>query len=140
MILKQNKWQLELDYDDFIGVVIKIEFLEEFLETLCSSSCSILILDYLSCFVKLLESVPNEIFAYDIIADFEFEKAIFMPSKFGNEVLVDRSGFVYRCNLKREARTYWRCRDSERFNCSARAVTIGFDVISWTGSHNHEKL
>ena len=47
-----NKINGNWNYNDFTNVVIKTEFLEELLETLCSSSCSILILDYLFCFVN----------------------------------------------------------------------------------------
>ena len=65
------------------------------------------------------------------------EEAVFMRSKFGNAVLMDKLGYVYRSNLKKESRMYWRCRDYERFKCNARAVTEGFYVTCWTGSHNH---
>ena len=65
------------------------------------------------------------------------EEAVFMRSKFGNAVLMDKSGYAYRSNLKKETKIYWRCRDSERYKCCARAVTDGFYVINWTGSHNH---
>ena len=65
------------------------------------------------------------------------EEAVFMRSKFGNAVLMDKLGYVYRSNLKKESRMYWRCRDYERFKCNARAVTDGFYVMCWTGTHNH---
>ena len=55
---------------------------------------------------------------------------MFMKSKYGNAVLMDKSGYVYRSNLKREAKIYWRCRNSEKFKCPARAVTDGFYVLS----------
>jgi hypothetical protein len=60
-----------------------------------------------------------------------------MKSKYGNAVLMDRAGYPYRSNLKKENKIYWRCRNSERFRCGARAVTDGFYVIAWTGTHTH---
>ncbi len=60
-----------------------------------------------------------------------------MKSKYGNAVLMDKSGYPYRSNLKKENKIYWRCRNSERFRCGARAVTDGFYVIAWTGTHTH---
>ena len=65
------------------------------------------------------------------------EEAVFMRSKFGNAVLMDKLGYVYRSNLKKESHMYWRCRDYERFKCNAQAVTDGFYVMCWTGTHNH---
>ena len=60
-----------------------------------------------------------------------------MKSKYGNAVLIDKAGYVYRSNLKKESKIYWRCRNYERFKCSARAVTDGFYVVSWSGEHAH---
>ena len=71
-----------------------------------------------------------------LIAD-NLEEAIFMKSKYGNAVLTDKAGYMYRCNLKKESRIYWRCRNSEKFKCNARAVTDGFHVTSWTNGHTH---
>lgn len=68
----------------------------------------------------------------------ELEEAMFMKSKYGNAVLMDKSGYVYRSNLKKESKIYWRCRSSEKFKCPARAVTDGFQVVSWTGIHSHQ--
>jgi len=65
------------------------------------------------------------------------EEATFMKSKYGNAVLIDKAGYVYRSNLKKESKIYWRCRNYERFKCSARAVTDGFYVVSWNGEHSH---
>ena len=65
------------------------------------------------------------------------EEAMFMKSKYGNAVLMDKAGYAYRSNLKKETKIYWRCRNSEKFKCPARAVTDGFQVMSWTGLHNH---
>ena len=67
------------------------------------------------------------------------EEATFMKSKYGNALLVDKAGYVFRTNLKKESKIYWRCRNYERFKCAARAVTEGFYVISWTGEHCHER-
>ena len=62
---------------------------------------------------------------------------MFMKSKYGNAVLMDKAGYAYRSNLKKETKIYWRCRNSEKFKCPARAVTDGFQVMSWTGLHSH---
>ena len=60
-----------------------------------------------------------------------------MKSKYGNAVLLDKAGYAYRSNLKKETKIYWRCRNYERFKCNARAVTDGFYVVSWNGEHSH---
>ena len=62
---------------------------------------------------------------------------MFMKSKYGNAVLLDKAGYAYRSNLKKETKIYWRCRNSEKYKCPARAVTDGFQVMSWTGLHSH---
>ena len=61
-----------------------------------------------------------------------------MKSKYGNAVLVDKLGFIYRSNLKKDTKIYWKCRESEKFKCSARAITEGFYVMSWSGQHSHD--
>jgi hypothetical protein len=76
-------------------------------------------------------------YVFGVFADKVEEEAMFMKSKYGNAVLMDKAGYVYRSNLKREAKIYWRCRNSEKFKCPARAVTDGFQVLSWTGPHSH---
>ena len=79
----------------------------------------------------------SKIFFFKIYFTDKVEEAMFMKSKYGNAVLMDKAGYAYRSNLKKETKIYWRCLTSEKFKCPARAVTDGFQVMSWTGLHNH---
>ena len=76
-------------------------------------------------------------FLFKIYFTDKVEEAMFMKSKYGNAVLLDKAGYAYRSNLKKETKIYWRCRNSEKYKCPARAVTDGFQVMSWTGLHSH---
>lgn len=61
-----------------------------------------------------------------------------MRSKFGNAVLVDKAGYVYRSRQKKESKIYWSCRDEAKFKCNARAITDGFYIMSMSGEHHHD--
>jgi len=60
-----------------------------------------------------------------------------MKSKFGNALLVDKAGYAYRSSQKKDSKIYWRCRDSDKFKCGARAVTDGFYIMAFTNVHCH---
>lgn len=63
---------------------------------------------------------------------------MFIESKFGNAVLVDKAGYKYRTSHSPgNNKTYWRCRNSDKYKCNARAVTQDHYVKSWSGAHNH---
>lgn len=76
-------------------------------------------------------------FLLDTLSIVFAEVASFMKSKYGNDILVDRYGYTYRSNLKRNDKIYWKCGQSSKFECGARAITHGIVVINWSGFHNH---
>jgi hypothetical protein len=75
----------------------------------------------------------------------QLEVGNFIKSKFGNALLLDKEGYVYKSNCKDKTgrKTYWICRDYGNKNakivdsCPARATTDGIYVKKWKGIHNH---
>ena len=87
------------------------------------------------------------IFFLAIFADFaDFaEEAVFVKSKSGNALLLDKEGNLYQINnrSKKSAKIWWKCRECRSnkhlklLKSSGNAVTNGNYVISWSGQHNH---
>ena len=67
------------------------------------------------------------------------ELAQFQMGHRGNPegTLVNDLGYFYGINKKRNSKVYWKCREESRSKCTARAVTHGRYVVSWTNVHNH---
>ena len=72
----------------------------------------------------------------------------FIESKFGNSLLLDKEGHVYKTNCRDRIgrKIYWICREYEKqgkagiepgSRCTARATTDGIYVKNWKGPHNH---
>ena len=74
------------------------------------------------------------------------EVAKFVESKHGKLMLLNVDGHVFNTVRKNVdgTKVYWRCRENRRkiqsgeSKCLAKAITKGFQVISWTGEHNHD--
>ena len=69
----------------------------------------------------------------------------FIQSKFGNAILMDKAGFVYKTKSKIGKKIYWICRESDKkqidksSRCKARAITTdGIHIKTWKNEHNHE--
>lgn len=70
----------------------------------------------------------------------------FIQSKFGNALLMDKAGYVYKtsCRDKQGRKIYWICREYEKkqidksLKCKARATTDGIHIRGWSNEHNHE--
>jgi hypothetical protein len=79
------------------------------------------------------------------------EVGTFIQSKFGNALLLDKEGHVYKTNCKDKIgrKIYWICREYEKqsksgidkgLRCTARATTDGIHVKKWKGVHNHPPI
>ena len=74
----------------------------------------------------------------------EFEVAIFIESRYGNPMLVDKEGYIFN-TIKRSpdgTKTYWKCsqykrKDLRKNGCPVKAITKGIHVLKWTEKHNH---
>lgn len=70
----------------------------------------------------------------------EFEVGRFIESKYGNSLLLDSAGYVYRINRKRNRKIYWVCRETriKGFKCPAKATTNGIYITNLSEKHNHD--
>ena len=66
----------------------------------------------------------------------DLEIGRFIESKFGNSLLMDKAGYTYRANRKRNSKIYWMCRENKirGLKCPAKAVTQGVYIIGSVGS------
>ena len=67
------------------------------------------------------------------------EEAMFVTSRVGSRLLLDKAGFLYKVNnkSKRSGKVWWKCREYQKFKCLGKATTAGPYVLSYTGEHNH---
>ena len=73
----------------------------------------------------------------------ELKSAIFIESRHGNPMLVDKEGHTFNDYLIRRnadgTKIYWRCGayKSKENGCPVKAITKGIHVLKWTEKHNH---
>ena len=70
----------------------------------------------------------------------DLEIGRFIESKFGNSLLMDKAGYIYRANRKRNSKIYWMCRENKirGLKCPAKAVTQGVYIIGLSEQHIHQ--
>ena len=66
----------------------------------------------------------------------------FIESKFGNALLMDKNGYVYKATKKSKSgrRINWVCRDYDRDKnnkCYAKATTDGIHIVEFHVDHSH---
>jgi len=71
----------------------------------------------------------------DPLEENQQEMAKFVESKYGNPMLLDEGGHVYKSSVKRGRKIYWTCREKNK-KCLSKAVTNGIYVIQWTGEQS----
>jgi len=69
------------------------------------------------------------------------EKAKYTASAMGYPLLLDKHGYIFYLNTKREISntSYWFCPEKAKNKCPAKAITKGPYVKEWIKEHNHEK-
>ena len=91
----------------------------------------------------------DEAFYFDIFFKIRFlfwnlfpdsirDEVQFVRSKFGNALLMDKTGYLYQKSGGNQAKTkiYWKCLNNVKFKCRARANIEGFYITGYHGSHH----
>ena len=78
----------------------------------------------------------------NLIPDKNLEVGRFIESKFGNALLMDKNGYVYKATKKSKSgrKIHWVCRDYDRDKnkkCYAKATTDGIHIIEFHVEHSH---